>query len=157
MTEKNKEILWKSIVYVLSIIVVAGLGTLFVNIGMSWFDSLLKPAQWIPNFVIPIVWTVIYLTFAVLGVVTIVKKQIPRNIIVFLIINGALNVLWCLTFFTLKQLFIGNIVIIINLIFAFILLNEIKKYNKTFYWILLIYPIWISIATTLNTSLWILN
>ena len=38
------------VVYFASIVVVAVLGSIFVNIGMAWFDSLRKPMQWIPNF-----------------------------------------------------------------------------------------------------------
>ena len=51
------------IITLVSILVVAGLGTLFTQLGMKWFDGLNKPTEWIPSFVIPIVWTVIYLLF----------------------------------------------------------------------------------------------
>lgn len=44
---------------------VAGLGSLFVFLGSGWFNSLTTPVEWVPNIVIPIVWTVIYLAFAV--------------------------------------------------------------------------------------------
>ena len=47
------------------IVLVAVLGSVFVNLGMDWFDGLTKPSQWIPNWVIPVVWTIIYITFAV--------------------------------------------------------------------------------------------
>ena len=49
-----------------SIIIVAILGSIFVNLGMDWFNSLEKPSEWIPNIVIPIVWTIIYLTFSII-------------------------------------------------------------------------------------------
>ena len=74
-----------------------------------------------------------------------------------MIINGALNVLWCLVFFTLKQLLLGDIVIILNLIAGFLLIADIFKTKKLYGYILIIYPIWLSIATTLNLALWILN
>ena len=45
------------------ILVVAVLGSIFVNLGMEWFNELFKPKEWIPNFVIPIVWTIIYVLF----------------------------------------------------------------------------------------------
>ena len=48
------------------IIIVAVLGSIFVNLGMDWFNSLNKPSQWIPNWVIPVVWSIIYVTFAVI-------------------------------------------------------------------------------------------
>ena len=139
------------------IILVAGLGSVFVNLGMAWFNSLNKPSQWIPNIVIPIVWTVIYLAFAVINFVWLKNDDIPKTTVILMLINGFLNVLWCLTFFTLKQLLIGNIVIVINLIAGFALIVDIFKYKNLYAYILSIYPVWLSIATTLNLALWILN
>ena len=74
-----------------------------------------------------------------------------------MIINGALNILWCLLFFTLKLTFVGNIAIIINLIAGIILWIAIWNEEKLYSYILAIYPVWLAIATTLNTALWILN
>ncbi|MDE6790498.1 MAG: tryptophan-rich sensory protein [Clostridia bacterium] len=139
------------------IALVAGLGSLFVNLGMDWFNALTKPSQWLPNFVIPIVWSVVYITFGVIIFIWYKDDDIPTSTIVFLLINAVLNVLWCLTFFTLKQLFLGNIVILLNLIAGFALIVDIIKYNKIYGYILSIYPIWLSVATTLNLALWILN
>ena len=139
------------------IIIVAGLGSLFVILGMSWFDSLNKPSQWIPNIIIPIVWTVIYSLFAIVNFLWIKNEGIPKNVLILMILNGIFNILWCLTFFTLKLLFVGNIVIILNLILGFLLIFEIAKFSKLYSYLLSIYPVWLSIATTLNFALWILN
>ena len=153
----NKEKFLRILYVVLPIIVVAVLGSIFVNLGMSWFNALKKPTQWIPNFVIPIVWTVIYLAFAIILLIWQSKEKLPLSSIILLVINGFLNVLWCLTFFTFHLTFIGNIVIVLNLIFAVYLLLNIKKFNKFYFYILSVYPIWVSIATTLNLAMWILN
>lgn len=152
---KNNVLRWIAII--LPILAVAGLGTLFVNLGMDWFNALNKPSQWIPNFVIPVVWTIIYLTFIVILLIWSSKEKIPQSVITLLIANGILNVLWCLIFFTLQQTFLGNAFIIFNLIAGFWLIFEIKKYKPTYAMILLTYPIWLSLATTLNNALWILN
>ena len=147
----------KIIIAFVAIIAVAALGSVFVNLGMDWFDSLNKPSQWVPNIVIPIVWTVIYLAFAVAIFIWYKNDDVPTSTVTLLIINGVLNVLWCLTFFTLKQLLIGNIVILINLIAGFVLIANIYNNKKLFGYVLSIYPVWLSIATTLNLALWILN
>lgn len=155
MSMKNKTA--NIIIIIVSILLVAGLGSVFVYIGMDWFNSLSKPSQWIPNFVIPIVWSVVYLTFAIVLILWNNKGQIPALTKGLLIANGVLNVLWCLVFFTLKQTFLGNIVIVLNLIAGFWLIFDICKQQKTYSFWLLIYPIWLSIATTLNLATWILN
>lgn len=139
------------------IILVAVLGSIFVNLGMDWFNSLNKPSQWVPNIVIPIVWTVVYITFAVINFIWYKKDNIPSATVILMCINAALNVLWCLTFFTLELLLIGNLVILLNLIMGFILIVNIYRYKPLFSYILSIYPVWLCIATTLNLALWILN
>ena len=139
------------------IVLVAVLGSVFVNLGMEWFDGLIKPSQWIPNWVIPVVWTVIYVTFAVVLLLWSNKEEIPTATKIILVVNRILNILWCLVFFTLKQTFLGNIVIILNLIFGIALWVNIFLQKKNYAYALAIYPIWLSIATTLNLAMWILN
>ena len=139
------------------IALVAGLGSIFVNIGMPWFEVLQKPTQWIPNVVIPIVWTIVYGLFAGINFFWIKNSGISKTTTILMIVNAFLNLLWCLVFFTLNLLFVGNIVIILNLIAGILLWVSSFKENKLYSYILSIYPIWLSIATTLNLTLWILN
>ena len=153
MKTKTKNI----ILIIVGILLVAGLGSLFVNLGMDWFNALDKPTQWIPNIVIPIVWTVIYALFGIVLIAWNKKGDIPKDVILWLIINGALNILWCLVFFTLNQTFLGNIVIILNLIAGIVLWLKIYKTQPVYATVLSLYPIWLSIATTLNLATWILN
>ncbi len=146
----------KQILAVFLVILVAGLGTLFVVLGMDWFNSLAKPSQWIPNFVIPIVWTVIYSLVAVYLVVQIKNDKLDTKNVIIFAINGLLNVLWCLVFFTLNQTLLGLIVIVLNLIASIVLFVE-QEGKDILTKLLLIYPTWLSIATCLNLSSWILN
>lgn len=153
----NKNQIKNIILSSIFIVAVAVLGSVFVNIGMDWFGTLSRPSQWIPNVIIPIVWTIIYVAFGIINFLWIKKFGIPKNVIFWMIINGILNVLWCLIFFTVHWLFIGNIVIILNLIAGVTLLINILKTERIYAYILSIYPIWLCIATTLNLALWILN
>ena len=151
--KKNLDI----IILIIFIAIVAGLDSLFVNLGMSWFNNLKTPKQWILNFVIPIVWTTIYLLFAIIMSILFKQNLVNKKTIWLGIINGILNNLWCLVFFTLQQLLLGAIIIIINAFFATALLIELAKIKKWYVNILWIYPIWIFIAPSLNIALWILN
>jgi len=153
----KKERFLKALYIIIPILIVAILGSIFVNIGMPWFEALKKPSQWIPNFVIPVVWTVIYIDFLVVLILWQNNDKIPFSTIVILIINGVLNVLWCLVFFTLRLTFVGNLVIILNLIAGYYLIFNIKSLKPLYSYILLIYPIWLSFATSLNLAMWILN
>lgn len=157
MEREKKNVIWAIVIALVSVGLVAGLGSLFVQLGNDWFDALVKPSEWIPNFVIPVVWSVIYLTLAIILVLWIKKENLPRKVIWLLGINGVFNTLWCLVFFTLNQLFLGNVFLIFNLILAVKLILEIYKTQKIYSAILLIYPAWLCVATSLNMAVWILN
>lgn len=140
-----------------AVIAVAALGALFTQLGMQWYDTLLKPAQWIPSFIIPVAWTVIYLSFVIVLCLWQKRKPLTTENIVLLAINGAMNVLWCLVFFALKSVLLGNVIIVINTLFAIRLLFEICKESPVYGLWLSVYPIWLSVAATLNMAVWILN
>lgn len=139
------------------VIAVAGLGALFTQFGMQWYGTLIKPTQWIPSFIIPIAWATIYISFIAALCLWQKRKPLTAENIVLLVINGVMNVLWCLVFFTLKWIFLGNVIIVVNLLFAIRLLFEICKESSVYGLWLSIYPIWLSIAATLNMAVWILN
>lgn len=153
MSKKTKY----QILMIISIIVVAGLGSLFVNLGMAWFDALKKPTQWIPNFVIPVVWSIIYLLAAIYLFIEIKNERLDREKTGWFVANGVLNILWCLVFFTLNLTLLGLVFIILNLIAGWILFTKISKKPNIFSKLLLSYPVWLSIATSLNLCLWVLN
>ena len=155
--DMNKIKLRNVIITIASILVVAVLGSVFVNLGMEWFGSLDRPSQWIPNILIPIVWTIIYITFGIVLTLWIRNIGLKKRTVVLLILNGVLNILWCLVFFTLRLTFLGNVVIVLNLIASYFLFFDMYGQNKTYTIFTIIYPIWLSLATTLNLALWILN
>ena len=152
---KNKT--FQIVVSFVVIALVAGVGSVFVSIGMPWFDALAKPSQWIPNVVIPIVWTIVYGLFAVINFFWIKNNGMSKTTTILMFVNAFLNLLWCLVFFTFNLTFVGNIFIVLNLIAGILLWVSIYKENKLYSYILSLYPIWLSIATTLNLALWILN
>ncbi len=153
----NKEKIIKYGIPILSVILVALLGSIFTNKGLEWYDNLNKPSEWIFDFVIPIMWGIIYSLFTIYLLYLVNKDKLKRNQFVLLVMNGFLNVLWCLVYFTLQNLLLGQIIIVINLIFSILLIKEIYKTNKTWGYVLGIYPTWLSIATCLNLAIWILN
>ena len=148
---------YKIIIICLAILVVAGVGSIFVNLGMDWYAGLAKPREWISSFVIPLVWSVIYVLFAI--ILSILSKQnlLTKKTIYLCVFNGIFNVLWCLVFFTLNQLFIGNIIIIINAFIGVLLLVSLNKIDKNYIALLWLYVIWLLVATSLNVAVWILN
>jgi tryptophan-rich sensory protein len=153
----NKENIIKYGNPILAVSLVAILGTIFTNIGLDWFMTLNTPGDWLNMSIIPIVWTVIYSLFTIYLLYIVNKEKMNKTLFYYLVINGILNILWCFIFFTTKSIFLGQITIIINLLSSFFLLKKIFDTSKTWGYILMIYPTWLTIATTLNTAIWILN
>ncbi|MBQ3047389.1 MAG: tryptophan-rich sensory protein [Clostridia bacterium] len=153
----NKQKIISYVVIIASILLVAVLGSVFVNLGMDWFSSLETPSKFVPSFIIPIVWTVIYVIFAIVLCNWVSKENLLKRTLILLIINGILNVLWCLLFFTFNQTLWGLIAILLLLISAWLLVVDIYMQKPIYSLITIIYPVWVSIATTLNLALWILN
>ncbi len=154
---ETKNNFWKYAVVIISILLVAGLGTIFVNIGLDWFEALKKPSFFVPSWVFGVVWTLIYGAFAVVLCLWIRKEDLTKTTLFLLIANGVLNVLWCLLFFTLNNSILGLVAIVVNLIFAYLLVFNIYKFQPIYSYVLSGYVVWISIATALNLALWILN
>ena len=153
----NKENIIKYGIPILSVILVALLGSIFTNMGLDWYETLARPSEWIFSSIIPIMWSIIYTLFTIYLLYLVHKDKLKKKQFILLVINGFLNVLWCLTYFTLESLLGGQIVIVINLIFSILLIKEVYKTNKVWGYILGIYSIWLSIATCLNLAIWIHN
>lgn len=153
----NKQKIISYVVIIASILMVAVLGSVFVNLGMDWFSSLETPSKFVPSFIIPVVWTSIYIIFAIVLCKWVSSENLRKSTIILLIVNGVLNVLWCLLFFTLNQTLLGLIAIILLLIAAWLLIVDIYTQKPIYALFTLLYPVWCSIATTLNLALWILN
>ena len=154
-TNKQKKISY--VIVIVSILAVAVLGSIFVNLGMDWFGTLKTPSEFVPSFIIPVVWTIIYVVYAIVLCNWVGKENLPKSTLILLIINGVLNVLWCLLFFTFNQTLLGVISIVLLLISAWLLVVDIYTKKPNYALFAIIYPVWASIATTLNLALWILN
>ena len=139
------------------ILITSVLGSIFVYIGMPWYKALNIPSYWVPSILIPIVWTTIYLLFAIILSIMIENNLITFKTTILLILNALLNIVWCLTFFTLQNTLLGMVIIIANLILGIILIKHIFSINKIYGSILALYPYWLCIATCLNLAIWILN
>jgi len=142
---------------ILGVMLVAVLGTIFTNTGLDWLDTLNKPNMWLKVYIIPTIWSIIYTLFSTYLIYLTYKNQCNKKLIALLILNGLINVVWCLVYFYVKNILLGLIIIIINLILSILLLIEIYKRNLKWSYVLMIYPTWLSIATCLNLSIWILN
>ena len=156
MKIKNK--VWINLIIAfLSVGFVAVISTLLSNRNSSWYELLLRPSEWPPKILFPIIWSLIYFIIAVVLFIQLQNEKIDIDSIAILSFNGLFNILWCLCFFTLNSTLWGLILIILNLIFSVLLALKYYKLNKNWGYIISIYPLWISFAFVLNLAVWILN
>jgi len=127
---------------------------------LSWYNTLNKPFFTPPSWLFGPAWTVLYILMGVSAYLVwkkgFKKKQIKEALKIFAI-QLVLNLSWSPIFFGAKQIFLALIVIIIMWIIIFKTIKVFAKIDKTASYLLYPYILWVSFATILNFSVWLLN
>lgn len=151
---KKRKLNWKVLIISLVVVyLVAFVGSLFTspNTSTDWYESI-KPSITPPSFVFPIVWNVLFFLIALslyFAWTNSKKKEKPILISIFAI-NFALNILWSIFYFGLKNPILSFVEIIILWISIWAMILITRKINKTSMWLLVPYLIWVAFAGVLN-------
>lgn len=117
----------------------------------AWYRSV-KSELTPPNYVFPIVWTILYVLIiaSMYLALTKVDKAIGKKVSLTFGINLGANLLWSFLFFELKNpvLAFADIVVLWLSIVALIIV--LRKTSKTAYYLLIPYFLWVSFAAVLN-------
>jgi len=137
------------------------LGSIFTMPSVpGWYAGLAKPPFNPPNWLFGPVWTLLY---ALMGLAAwlvyekgVESPDVKRALSVFAA-QLILNVLWSIAFFG-AHMILGAAVVII-LLWAMILLTILlfRRISKPAAWLLVPYILWVSFASVLNVSLFVLN
>lgn len=126
----------------------------------TWYPSIIKPS-WTPTgWVFPIVWNILYILISISLFMVLKENLQDKKVKIALSIFGIqliLNFLWSIVFFGFQSI-IGGLGVILML-WIFILINIIVFY-KISKWagiFLIPYIVWVTIATYLNYSIYLLN
>ncbi len=126
----------------------------------TWYASLSKPSWAPPNWLFGPIWTTLYILMGI-SLFLVWREGFNRRDVRFaLLIFGVqlvLNLLWSIVFFSFHSLF-GSFILIMILWIA-ILANIIAFYviSRPAGLLLVPYIIWVSIASYLNYSVYLLN
>lgn len=126
----------------------------------SWYKEIIKPSFSPPDWIFGPVWTLLYILMGI-GLYLVWQSDIGKKkkeiAIIFFAIQLALNSLWSILFFGLRNL--ESSLIEIFVLWLAILINLILfgKIRKSAGWLLLPYLLWVSFAAVLNFSIWQLN
>ncbi|MFX1598861.1 MAG: TspO/MBR family protein [Promethearchaeota archaeon] len=126
----------------------------------TWYPTLIKPDWTPPNWIFAPVWSTL---FILMGISTFLvwregfDKRIVKIALSVYVIQFALNLMWSWAFFGLQSPLFGFIVIVV--LWIAILANIIvyARISKIAAAILLPYIVWVTIASVLNFSVYVLN
>ncbi len=143
----------------LSIFIPLILGSLVGLLLMNSFDfykELIKPPLAPPNWLFPIMWSILYL---LMGVSYYLVNKDYSNTIVRQVYYLQLffNLLWPIIFFIFEQLGLSSLWIIVLDILIIIMIYMFKQINKKASYLQIPYLLWTIFATYLNVSIFILN
>ncbi len=151
----------KLVISVAVCLMAGAVGSIF-NIAAipTWYATINKPFFNPPNWVFAPVWTAL---FVLMGVALYLvwregygKKAVKPGVNMFAV-QLALNVLWSAIFFGLKNpAFAFAEIAALWLAIALTMCN-FKKVSKTAFWLLVPYICWVTFASVLNLSIWLLN
>jgi len=140
---------------------IAGLlGSLFTTPAIpTWYKTLNKPFFTPPNWVFGPVWISLFILMGISLFLVWKKPDYPRfkPALLFFSVQFILNVLWSAAFFGLQSPLLGLIDIILLWIAILLTILNFFKVSKVAGMLLMPYLLWVSFATLLNFSLWILN
>lgn len=150
--------LFASIIICLS---AGAIGSVFTSSSVgSWYRTLNKPPFSPPSWIFAPVWTLLYLLIGLsLFFVWVDKKseQGEKTAFFMFSIQLFLNILWSLLFFKLKNPFLAFIEIILlwtAIIFTIALFKKISALSS---YLLAPYLLWVTFASFLNYSIFVLN
>jgi benzodiazapine receptor len=151
----------KLIISILIVFLAGSVGTIYTLKEITtWYVSLPKPGWTPPNWAFGPIWSTLYVLMGISLFLVwregLDRKDVRIAILIFAI-QLFLNVLWSLVFFGTHNIFGGLVFVII--LWISILINIIVFYrvSKPAAIILIPYLIWVSIASYLNYSVFILN
>ena len=124
----------------------------------TWYATLIKPSFSPPNFVFGPVWTILYALMGIsLYLVWTSKAKSRQYAVKLFFVQLGLNALWSIIFFGLKSPGLALIEIIALWVAIFLTVKAFLKISKVASYLLYPYLAWVSFASILNFSIWILN
>ena len=141
---------------------VAGLiGSMFTTPAIpTWYETLQQPGFTPPNAVFMPVWLTLYALMGV-AIFLIWRKGLSDSDvrIAFILFWGqlVLNIMWSVVFFGFRSILGGMIIIIALWALLLIIIMRFFRISRVAGGLMVPYIVWISIAASLNSWIWVLN
>jgi len=150
--------------FAVSLLITLGIGivaSLFTRPEIAtWYSKLNKPSFTPPNWLFPVAWTTLYVMIAIAAYIVWQHRDRTVRFVntrVIYIAQLLLNFSWSIVFFGMHQILAALVVIVLLLILIALNIRWFGSYSRTAAWLLVPYLLWVSYATALNLSIYILN
>lgn len=137
------------------------LGTVFVSKDAGgWYEALHKPFFNPPNWLFPIVWTILYFLMA-LALWLVWEKDDDaseiRGWVPLFFAHLLVNASWTIFFFGFHSLFVSLVDICVLIACIVLLMIGSCKNDTRACWLLSPYLVWVCFAALLNGAIWWMN
>ena len=161
MNNKKLKDIFKLLISIIACQCAGVIGSIFTMSTIpTWYATLQKPLFTPPNWLFAPAWGTLYLLMGISAFIVwrrgLNNLLVKRALIVFLI-QLVLNALWSVVFFGLESPLYGIVVIIALWLAILFTMLKFFKVSSVAAVLLLPYLLWVSFATVLNISIWVLN
>jgi translocator protein len=151
---------WLLLIVCIAVCQMAGvLGSIFTMSSIpTWYAALSMPSFTPPNWLFGPVWVTLF-TLMGISLYMVAKKGIEKNMTALMIfgVQLFLNFIWNVLFFGLQSPLYGLVGIVALWLLILLTIVKFYKISKKAGLILIPYIAWVSIATALNYSIFVLN
>ena len=155
MTLKKYKPYLKSVAFPLA---VGAVSAIFTMKGMPYYDMQKKPFFTPPDFLFPIVWTVLYILMGI-SAARIRQSNDPKKYQALKTywLQLAVNFFWSVLFFGLHQYFLAFLWLLLLIILVAKMIKEFAQIDLTAAKLQIPYLLWCIFAAALNFGVWWLN
>jgi len=139
---------WPFVFFIVLVYAVGSSGSIFTDVG-PWYQSLRKPFFTPPNWVIPVVWNILFLLIALSGGLMYFQARRKMFFTVYGL-NLILNFLWSLLFFGLRSPQWAFVELVGLWLSIAALIALAWRGSRLAAWLLVPYLAWVSFAGVLN-------
>ena len=125
----------------------------------GWYNHLIQPPYTPPKYLFGPEWTLIYLMmgYSYWNLRSLTTLKDKSRAFLFFYLQLFFNFIWSGLFFTLKLPLVAFIDLTLLWVFVLLMIVELKKINKTSFFLMIPYFTWITYAAYLNLGFLILN
>ena len=155
---------FKPVAFLINIVITLGIGALgglaTSESVKTWYPTLNKPSFNPPNWLFAPVWTSLYILIGIAAYLVWIKRDkiahFPRVLAIYFI-QLILNLCWSFIFFSLHEIGFALFEIIILLIVIVVNAIAFYKIDKWAGYLFIPYILWVSFASFLTYSIFMLN